>query len=83
MKTKRKIKVINIVLVIVGILTVTFTVACMWMFFLFQQIPDTLVTMFYTTVVGELLVSGLIRMMKSKYKDEGDNDGFTDIDEDN
>lgn len=81
---KKKPKVSYIVLIVIGILTVIFTVACMWFFFLFQTIPDTLVQMFYTTVVGELLVVGLIRIMKTKYeKDEDDEDEFRSDDEDN
>lgn len=83
MKTrKNKVKTSNIVLIIVGLLTVIFTIVCLWAFFMFQAIPDTLVQMFYSTVVGELLVVGLIRMMKSKYEG-GNDDEFGDTNEDN
>ena len=76
---KRKIKVLNIVLIIVAVCTVAFTVTCLWLFYLYQTIPDTLVTMFYTTVVGELLCSSIIRVFKTKYREsEGDYDSRTD-----
>lgn len=81
-KRNKKVKALNVVLIIVGILAVLFTVACMWFFFLFQTIPDTLVQMFFSTVVGELLCASLIRMTKTKYEREVDEDDIGDIDED-
>lgn len=81
-KKSKDFKVLNIVLIIVAVLTIVFTAICLWMFYLFQQIPDTLVTMFYTTVVGELLVAGIIKVTKTKYGEGGNIDEFRDISED-
>lgn len=68
MKKSKKLKTLDIVLIIVGILTILFTTVCMYFYYLFQSIPDTLVQMYYTTIVGELLVTGLIRITNTKYK---------------
>lgn len=76
-------KVSYVVLIIVGILTVAFTIACMWLFFLYQATPDTLVGCFYASVVGELGVSGWIKVIKTKYDAGDDENGCGDITEDN
>ena len=68
-------KTLNIVLIIVAIITVAFTVTCLWLFYLYQSVPDMLVDKFYTTIVGELLISGLIKIFKIKEKN---NDSRTD-----
>lgn len=70
-------KVSNIVLIIIAVITVAFTVTCLWLFYLYQSIPDTLVDKFYTTIVGELLVTGMIKVFKTKYK-EKNNDSRSD-----
>lgn len=70
-------KTSNIVLIILAIITVAFTVTCLWLFYLYQSIPDTLVDKFYTTIVGELLVTGMIKVFKTKYK-EKNNDSRSD-----
>lgn len=61
-----------VILTIIAMLSIAFTIACLWLFYKYQEIPDTLVTCFYTTVVGELLVSGLIKMTKTKYERTGE-----------
>lgn len=67
---RNNLKVTNIVLIIIAILTVTFTITCLWLFYLYQSIPDTLVTCFYTSIVGELGVSGWIKVTKTKNKEK-------------
>lgn len=59
-------KTCNIILLILAITTIAFTVTCLWLFYLYQAIPDTLVDKFYSTIVGELLVMGLIKVFKIK-----------------
>ena len=71
-------KTSNIILLILAIFTVAFTVTCIWLFYLYQSIPDTLVDKFYTTIVGELLVMGIIKVFKTKYKENTDDSGTDD-----
>lgn len=71
-RKSKKMKISYVVLIVVGILTIAFTVACMWLFYLFQSVPDTLVTAFYASVVGELGVSAWIKVTKTKTKKDGD-----------
>lgn len=71
---KKKRKALNIILTIVAILTVIFTVTMIWLFYLFQSIPETLVTMYFTTVVGELLVTGIIKVTNIKHERGDSND---------
>lgn len=66
-------KTTNIILIILAIFITLFTAICLWFFYEFQTIPDTLVTCFYASIVGELFVTGLIKIMKVKKGDE-DND---------
>lgn len=66
-------KTSNIVLIILAIFITIFTGLCLWLFYMYQSIPDTLVTCFYGTIVGELFVCGMIKVMKVK-KGENKND---------
>lgn len=66
-------KTTNIILIILAVFITLFTAICLWLFYEFQTIPDTLVTCFYASIVGELFVAGLIKIMKVKKGDE-DND---------
>ena len=90
-QTKNKeIKTLNLILIIVGISTAIFTVAMIVLFCIFQSIPDTLCERFYTVIVGECGVAGIIQIIKTickhKYSlkdtdfDESTNDINTEID---
>lgn len=62
-------KTSKVVLIILAIFIVTFTIACMWLFYLYQSIPDTLVTCVYGLCGSECGVLGWIKVMKTKYKE--------------
>lgn len=64
-----KTKTSTIVLIILAIFIVTFTIACMWLFYLYQTIPDTLVTCVFSLCGSECGVLGWIKVMKTKYKE--------------
>lgn len=63
-----KRKTSNIVLIILAIFIVTFTVVCLWLFYLYQSIPDTLITCVFGLCGSECGVLGWIKVMKTKYK---------------
>lgn len=75
----KKRKVSYIVLIILAITTVVFTATCLWLFYLYQSVPDTLVQYFYTTIVGELLCSMLIKVFKVRKENSNDNGTDNDI----
>lgn len=65
MKNKKGVKTLTIVLIILGITTILFTVSMIVLFYKFQSIPDTLCERFFTCVVGELGIAGLIQVVKT------------------
>ena len=86
-KEKAKMKTLNLILLIIGISTAIFTVAMIALFCKYQSIPDTLCERFYTVIVGECGVAGIIQVIKTickhKYssKDKSDeNEILDDID---
>ena len=65
MKKQNKRRALDTTLIIVGIATFVFTVVMMIFFVMFQQIPDTLCERFYTCVVGECGIAGVIQVVKT------------------
>lgn len=65
----RQNKTTNIVLILIAMLTVIFIAIMIWLFYLYQSIPETLCQCFFASVVGELGVTGWIKVIKTKYKD--------------
>ena len=63
--TKKERKILNTILLVIGITTVVFMAAMVWLFVRYQAIPDTLVERYFTCVVGELGVMGVIQVAKS------------------
>ncbi len=63
--TKKERKTFNVVLIAIGLTTLVFITAMVWLFVRYQAIPDTLVERYFTCVVGELGVMGVIQMVKS------------------
>ena len=66
-------KTTKIILVVVGILTIIFTIACLWLFFLFQSVPDVLVSAWFAATMGELGVCGWIKTVKTKNNNESED----------
>lgn len=60
-------KTSNVVLVIVGILTVAFIIEMIHMFYLFQNVPNQLIICFFSLVGGECGVLGWIKTAKVKH----------------
>nr|DAT84970.1 MAG TPA: Triple QxxK/R motif-containing protein family [Caudoviricetes sp.] len=67
---KNTIKVLDLILIIVGISTFIFTVIMLIFFYLFQSIPDTLCERFFTVIVGELGITGIIKIVKIIFKNK-------------
>ena len=63
--TKKERKTLNVVLIAIGLTTLVFIAAMIWLFVRYQAIPDTLVERYFTCVVGELGVMGVIQVVKS------------------
>lgn len=61
----KKIKTLNLILILVGISALIFTVTMIVLFIKYQEIPDTLCERFYTCVIGECGVTGLIQIAKT------------------
>lgn len=59
-------KTMDIILVIVGILLVSFTIVMIWVFKTQGFIPDTLVTCVFATLGGECGIMGWIKTTKEK-----------------
>ena len=66
-KLEKSVKVMDIILVFVGILLVTFTVAMIVIFVNTGGIPDTLVGCVFAACTGELGIMGWIKSTKDKY----------------
>lgn len=65
MKTPGNMRTLTLALLVVGISTLIFTVCMVWLFIKYQMVPDVLVERFYTCVVGELGMMGMIQVVKT------------------
>ena len=70
MENKKNIKTLTIILMVVGILAILFTISMVILFYKFQSIPDTLCERFFTCVVGELGIAGVIQVVKTIFKNK-------------
>lgn len=70
-KTKKKkgVKTMDIILIIVGVLLISFTVAMIVTFIKYGAIPDTLCTCVFAALGGECGVMGWIRTSKERNRD--------------
>ena len=66
---KRSIKVMNLILVIVGISLLVFTVVMIQIFQMYGAVPDTLVTCVYATLGGECGIMGWIKTTKDRTRE--------------
>ena len=69
----KKIKTTDLVLIVLGVATFLFTVKMIALFESCGAIPDTLVERYFTTVVGECGIMGVITAVKVRHPD-GTND---------
>ena len=65
----KRIGVMNIILVIVGVALVAFTVTMIWIFREKGAIPDTLVTCVFSAAAGECGIMGWIKTSKERNRD--------------
>ena len=56
----------DLILVIIFITLVLFTIVILWMFVMFEAIPDTLVTCVFTALASECGIMGWIKTAKEK-----------------
>jgi uncharacterized membrane protein len=82
-KEKTKMKTLNLILLIIGISTAIFTIAMIVLFCIFQSIPDTLCERFYTVIVGECGVAGIIQIIKTICKHKYSQKNKSDEDREN
>lgn len=66
-KIKKSIKTMDIILIIVGIMLVSFTITMIWVHVTTGSIPDTLCTCVFATLGCECGVMGWIKTNKNKY----------------
>lgn len=63
---KKKVRTLNVVLIILGLLVVLFTVTMIQIYIKTGGIPDTLCGCFFTAATGEFGVMGWIRTTKDR-----------------
>ena len=68
-KERRNIKVMDLILVIVGVSLLVFTIVMIQLFKVYGTVPDTLITCVYATLGGECGVMGWIKTTKDKQQD--------------
>lgn len=82
---KKEARTLNVVLLVVGISAFIFTAVMMVFFAIFQQIPDTLCERFYTCVVGECGIAGVIQVVKTIFQNKQsqhiNSDADVDVDD--
>lgn len=66
-KIQKSIKTMDIILIIVGIILVSFTITMIWVHVTTGSIPDTLCTCVFATLGCECGVMGWIKTNKNKY----------------
>ena len=79
-KKKNNIKGTTVALIIVAVLDVIFTTAMIWLFWLYQDVPDSLIVAVFGATFGECGFCTLIYKMKQGVKeDTGDGVHGPDI----
>ena len=68
-KKKKGVKTMDVILVIVGVLLISFTITMIVMFVKYGAIPDTLCTCVFAALGGECGVMGWIRTTKDRQRD--------------
>lgn len=68
-KQKKEIRTMDLILVIVGLLLISFTVSMILIFRKYGSVPDTLITCVFAALAGECGIMGWIKTTKEKHKD--------------
>ena len=70
-KERRNIKVMDLILVIVGVSLLVFTIVMIQLFKVYGTVPDTLITCVFATLGGECGIMGWIKTTKGKGRGGG------------
>lgn len=65
----KKLGTMDLILIIVGFLLISFTIVMILLFKLYGSVPDTLITCVFAALAGECGVMGWIKTTKEKNKD--------------
>jgi len=68
-KKKKGVRTMDVILVVVGVLLISFTITMIVMFVKYGAIPDTLCTCVFAALGGECGVMGWIRTSKERHRD--------------
>lgn len=68
-KEKKERRTMDLILIIVGLLLISFTVSMILIFRKYGSVPDTLITCVFTALAGECGVMGIIKTTKIRYED--------------
>ncbi len=68
-KPKKKIKTMDVILIIIGASLLLFTLEMIRLFKLYGAVPDTLITCVFACLGGECGIMGWIKTTKDKRKD--------------
>lgn len=63
------LKTMDVILIILGVITIAFTIEMIHIFKTQYAVPDSLVTSFFTAVASECGFMGLIKSMKIRHED--------------
>lgn len=84
MKKKKKLGVMDLILLLVGIFLFCFTAVMVVVFIICGNIPDTLVTCVFAICGGECGIMGWIKTEKTKHgkgKDKGEESEVSEVSE--
>lgn len=68
-KPKKKIKTMNVILIIIGVFLLLFTLDMIYLFKQYGAVPDTLITCVFACLGGECGIMGWIKTTKDKNTD--------------
>lgn len=76
MRAKKKINGMDIALIICAVIAISFTVACLWLFYKFQTEPTALIAGVFASIFGETSATAMIYKAKQLKKKEEKDDGL-------
>lgn len=65
-RTKKAKKTTNAVLIFLGIIAILFTACMIWLFYMYQTVPDSLIVAVFSAIFGETSACALIKTAKLK-----------------
>lgn len=68
-ENKNYIRTMDLILIVVGILLISFSISMIFLFKKYGATPDTLITCVFATLGGECGIMGWIKTTKEKNKD--------------